>query len=68
MKLKRFSGKVRQNVQHYLNENLVIGRLLENGFEATFSSKKNDVSVWKEHVSIFCKFFIDEVETIFGEV
>ena len=41
MKFRPFSGKVRQNIQHYLNQNLVIGRSLENGFEATFSSKNN---------------------------
>ena len=31
------------------------------------AQKKNVVSVWKEHVSIFDKFFIDKVEMIFGE-
>ena len=67
MKLKPFSGKVKQNVQNYLNQNLVIGSFLENGFEATLSSKTNVVSVWKEHFSVFCKFLSDEVETIFWE-
>ena len=55
-KLKPFSGKVRQSVQDCLNQNLVIGSLLEKGFEATLSSKTNVVSVWKEHFSVFCKF------------
>ena len=64
-KLKSFCGKVRQNVQDCLNQNFVIGSLLENGFEATLSGKMNVLSVWKEHFSVFCKFFIEEVETIF---
>ena len=66
-KLKPFSRKERQSVQDYLNQNLVIGSFLENGFEATLSSKTNVVSVWKEHFSVFCKFLSDEVETIFRE-
>ena len=66
-KLKPFSWKVRPSVQNYLNRNLVIGSFLENGFEATLSSKTNVVSVWKEHFSVFCKFLSDEVETIFWE-
>ena len=36
-KLKRFSGKVRQSVQNYLTQNLVIGNFLKNDSEATFS-------------------------------
>ena len=66
-KLKPFSGKVRQSIQNYWNQNLIIGSFLENGFEATLSSKTNVVSVWKEHFSVFCKFLSDEVETIFWE-
>ena len=66
-KLKPFSGKVRQSVQNYLNQNSVVGSLLENGFEATLSSKTNVLSVWSEHFSVFCKFLSDEVETIFWE-
>ena len=30
--------EVRQSVQNYLNQNLVIGSFLENGFEATINS------------------------------
>ena len=66
-KLKPFSGKVRQSFQNYLNQNLVIGSFLENGFEATLSSKTNVLSVWKEHFSVVCKFFSGEVETVFRE-
>ena len=66
-KLKPLSGKVRQSVQNYLNQNSVVGSFLENNFEATLSSKTNVLSVWKKHFSIFCKFLIDEVETIFRE-
>ena len=36
-KLQPFSGKVRQRVQNYLNENLVIRSVLENGFEETIN-------------------------------
>ena len=64
-KLQPFSGKLRQSVQNYLNQNLVIGTFLENGFKATLSSKTNVFSVWKRHFSVFCKFLSGEVETIF---
>ena len=66
-KLKPFSSKVRQSVQTYLNQNLLIGSFLENGFGATLSSKTNILGVWKGHFSVFCKFLSDEVETIFRE-
>ena len=66
-KLKPFSGKVRQSVQNYLNQNLVIESFSENRFEAILNWKTNAVSVWKEHFSVFCKFLSDEVETIFWE-
>ena len=66
-KLKPFSGKVRQSVQNYFNQNLVIASFLENGFEATLSSKTNFLSIWKEHFSVLCKFLSGEVETIFWE-
>ena len=46
---------------------MVIGDFLENGFEATLISKTHGLSVWKGHFSVFCKFLIEEVETIFGE-
>ena len=65
--LKQFSGKVRQSVQTYLNQNLVIGIFLENRFGTTLSSKTNILSVSKGHFSVFCKFFSDEVETTFWE-
>ena len=66
-KLKPFSGKVRQSVQSYLNQNLFRGSFLENSFEATLSSKPNVLSVWKEYFSVFYKYLSDEVETIFWE-
>ena len=34
-----------QSEANYLNQDLVIGSFLENGFEATLSSKTNAVSV-----------------------
>ena len=33
--------------QKLFNQNLVIGTFLENGFEASLSSRANIVSVWK---------------------
>ena len=65
--LKPFSGKVRQSAQNYLNQKSVVGSFLENGFEATLSSKTNVLTVWKKHFSMFWKFLSDEVETIFRE-
>ena len=67
-KLKPFSGKVRQRIQNYLNQNLVIRTFLENGFEATLSSKTSIPSVWKEHFSVFCRFLSHEVEIVSGTV
>ena len=66
-KLKPFSWKVRENTQDRLNQNLVIGSFLENGFESTLGSKMSVVSAWKEYFLVFCNFFIEEVETIFWE-
>ena len=43
-KLKPFSEKVRQNNQNYLNQKLIRWAFLENGFEATLSSKANVLS------------------------
>ena len=66
-KLKPFFGKVRQRVQSYLNQNVIIGIFLENGFQATLSWKTNVLKVWKGHFSFFCKFLRDEAETVFWE-
>ena len=66
-KLKAFSGKVRQSVRNYLNQNLVKESFLENGFAATLSSKTNVLSVWIAHFSVFCKFLSEEVETVCWE-
>ena len=45
------------------NQNLVIGSILENGFEATFMSKSNILNLW-----ICCYFLSSKVETISGKV
>ena len=66
-KLKPFSGKERQSVKIYSDQNLVMTTFLENGFEATLSSKTNVLSLWKEHFPVFCKFLSNEVEIIFWE-
>ena len=63
-KLKPLLGKVKQSIQNYLNQNLVIESFLENGFEATLSSKTNVVSVSKGCFLNLCKFLSHEVETI----
>ena len=64
-KLKLFSGKVRRSVLNSLNQALIRGTFSENGFEATLSSKRNVVSVWKGPFSVFSKVLGDEGETIF---
>ena len=66
--MKPFSGKVRQNVQRYLNPNLVIRSFLEYGFGATLSWKKNVLSVWKEHFSVFSNFSLKKLKPFLGEV
>ena len=40
-KMKPFFGKARQNVKYCLNQNLLIGSLIKNGFKATLRSKTN---------------------------
>ena len=65
-KLKPFSEKVKQSVQNYLNQNLVIGSFLENGFKATLSSKRSVVSVWKGHFSDFANFWVRKLK-LFSE-
>ena len=67
-KLKPFSRTVRESVQNYLNQSLVIRSFLENGFEDTVSSKTNFLSVWKGHFSVLCTFLSDEVQTLFWEI
>ena len=68
-KLKPFSGKVRQSVQTYLNQNLVTGSFLEYGFGATLSSKTNVLSVWKKHFSSFLQhFWVMKLKRFSGKV
>ena len=64
-KLQPFAEKVSKSVQNYWNQSLIIGRLLENGFEAISSSKRNVVSIWKGQFSVFSKVFSDKVESSF---
>ena len=54
-KLKPSCGKVMQNIKNCLNQNLVIWTFLENGFDASLSSRTNIVGVWKWHFLVFCK-------------
>ena len=65
--MKPFSEEAKQSVQNYLNQDLVIGSFLENGFEAILRSKTNVPTVWKRLFAVFWKFLSDEVKTIFWE-
>ena len=38
-KLRQFPVKVRQGIENYLNPNLVVGNISENGSEATLSTE-----------------------------
>ena len=60
-KLNPFAEKVRQSLQNYLNQNLLIGSFWENDFAATLGSKMNVLRVGKEYFSVFCKFFSAEI-------
>ena len=61
-----FLGKWGKTSKHQ-NQNLVIISFLENGFDATLSSEKNVLSIWKGNFSDFCKFMSDENETVFWD-
>ena len=67
-KLKLFFEKVRQSVQNYLNQNLVIGSFLENDFEATLSWKTNLLSVWKGYIFFFESFWVTNLKPFSGKV
>ena len=66
-KLQLFSGKIRQSISNCLNQRLIKGRFLDSGFEATLSSKRNVVSVWKGQFPDISKVLSDEVATICWE-
>ena len=65
--LKPSSGKVKESIQRYFNQSIVIRSYLENDFEATLSSKMNIVNVWEGHFTVFCKFLRDQVDITFKE-
>ena len=56
---------VRENVQNYLNENLVIASFLESCFGASVIWKQNLLSVLNDNFLVFCKLLSDQNETIF---
>ena len=58
---------VKQSVEKYLNQKLIIGSLLESDSQAIWSSKMNVLRVWKVYFSVFCKFLNDEVKTVIWE-
>ena len=62
--LKSSSGKVKESIQRYFNQSIVIRSYLENDFEATLSSKMNIVNVWEGHFTAFCKFLRDQVDIL----
>ena len=67
-KLESVSANMRERIRNYLNHNLALESFLENGFEGTLRSKADVLSISKEHFSVFCKFYSDEVETFSGKV
>ena len=67
-KLKPFSRKVRQGVQNYLNQNLVIRSFLENGFGATLSSKWIFWTFDKGIFQFFAKFWVTKLKSFSGKV
>ena len=58
---------MRQDIKNCLNQNLVTGTFLEIGFEDSLSSRPNVVDIWIQIFLVFCKFLIDELDTIFWE-
>ena len=69
MKLKPFSGKVRQSVQNYWNQNWVIGSFLENVFELTLNSK-NECSerLGRSFFSFLSNFWVMKLKPFSGKV
>ena len=66
-KLKSFCRKLRQIVQNYSNQNLVIGMFLDNGFEANLSSKTNILCVWREYFQFFAQFWVTKLKPFSGK-
>ena len=62
-KLKQFSGKVRHDIKNYSFQNLVIGKFLQNGSEASLCSRTTIVDIWKQHFIVFCIFLIAKVKS-----
>ena len=58
-KLKPFCERVRQSVQNYSNQILVIWSILQNSFWSIFIPETNVLSVWKGHYSEICKYLSD---------
>ena len=50
------------------NHFLVIGRVLENDFDVTLSSKANVPSGWKGHFLVFSKFWMRKLQPFSGKV
>ena len=60
-------AKAIQNVQNRLNQNLVIGNFLEEGFEFSLRSETNVLRIWIWYFLTLCKLLSDEVEIGFWE-
>ena len=67
-KLKPFSGRERQSVKIYSNQNLAMITFLENGLEASLSSKINVLTLSKEHFSVFAHFWVTKLKPFSGKV
>ena len=68
-KLKPLSREMRQSVQNYLNQNLVIGSFLENGFEATLGSKTNMSWAFERNIfQFFGNFWVKKLKPLSREM
>ena len=65
IELKKFSGKANQSLQTGLILKFAKGSSLEIGFEATFKSNTNVLSVWKW--SLFADFSVNNLKIFLGK-
>ena len=63
--LKPIFGKAKQSLWNSVNPNLVIKRNLDNSFEGNLWLKANVLNRWTWYFSVFCKFLICKVDSIF---
>lgn len=63
--LKLFSGKPRQSLENFLEQNFDIGCALQNSFKAIFRWKTNVLSFWKFHSWLFLNFLMTKLQLFF---